>query len=149
VTENLDLLLRLCALRLAGKLANTTVVLSILEFLKLANTTVVLSILEFLKGLLDLLVANDYRLSEAEATVLLPCLMEEVGSNSDGVRKHTRELLKKATQVYPASKIFGFAMDTLNTTRNQRSRAENLAEMAALIDRLGLDQNPGRIGLDQ
>ena len=34
MTENLDLLLRLCALRLAGKLANTTVVLSILEFLK-------------------------------------------------------------------------------------------------------------------
>jgi len=125
VTENLDLLLRLCALRLAGKLANTTVVLSILEFLK---------------SLLDLLVAHDYRLSEAEATVLMPCLMEEVGSNSDGVRKHIRELLKKATQVYPASKIFGFAMDTLHCTRNQRSRAENLSEMAALIDRLGLDQ---------
>ena len=66
--------------------------------------------------------------------------MEEVGSNNDGVRKLIRELLKKATQVYPTSKIFSFLLDAAHVTRNQRSRAECLSEMTALVDRLGLDQ---------
>ena len=42
--------------------------------------------------------------------------------------------------MYPASKIFSLAMDGAVATRNQRSRAEVLTEMTALIDRLGLEQ---------
>jgi cytoskeleton-associated protein 5 len=66
--------------------------------------------------------------------------MEEVGSNNDGVRKLIRDLLRKATQVYPTSKIFSFLLDAAHVTRNQRSRAECLSEMTALVERLGLDQ---------
>jgi cytoskeleton-associated protein 5 len=72
--------------------------------------------------------------------VCFPVLMEEVGSNNDGVRKLIRDLLRKATQVYPTSKIFSFLLDAAHVTRNQRSRAECLSEMTALVERLGLDQ---------
>ena len=88
----------------------------------------------------QVLVGNDYRLSDLEASVCFPLLMEEVGSNNDGVRKLIRDLLKKATQVYPTSKIFSFLLDAAHVTRNQRSRAECLSEMTALVERLGLDQ---------
>jgi hypothetical protein len=43
-------------------------------------------------------------------------------------------------QVYPASKIFALLVETAHGTRNQKSRAEALSEMAALIERLGLEQ---------
>ena len=69
-----------------------------------------------------------------------PVLMEEVGSNNEGVRKLIRDLLRKATQVYPTSKIFSFLLDAAHVTRNQRSRAECLSEMTTLVERLGLDQ---------
>lgn len=39
------------------------------------------------------------RLTEMEASVCLPCLMEEVGGNNDNQRKLIRDLIKKATQV--------------------------------------------------
>jgi len=43
-------------------------------------------------------------------------------------------------QVYPASKIFALLLETTQYTRNQKSRAEALSEMAALTERLGLEQ---------
>eukprot|EP00961_Rhodomonas_salina_P276827 3740713-Rhodomonas_salina.1 len=125
LTENLDLLLKMCTLRMVGKVANMSLVLSVLDLLKV---------------ILETLVASEYRFTEPEAAVFLPCMMEEVGGNHDTVRKAVRELVKKSTQVYPASKIFAFALDAVHHTRNQRARAENLAEMAALIERLGLEQ---------
>jgi hypothetical protein len=48
-------------------------------------------------------------------------------------------------QVYPASKIFALLLETTQYTRNQKSRAEALSEMAALTERLGLEQV--RLGL--
>jgi hypothetical protein len=46
----------------------------------------------------------------------------------------------RCAQVYPASKIFALLVETAHGTRNQKSRAEALSEMAALIERLGLEQ---------
>ena len=125
VIDNLDLLLRMCSLRMVQKSCNTSVLLAVLELLK---------------ALTDLCVANTYYLTESEAAVILPVLLQEMGSNNESIRGQMREVVKKTTQVYPASKMFSFAMDAALSTRNQRSKAEVLAEMAALVDRLGLDQ---------
>jgi cytoskeleton-associated protein 5 len=125
VIDNLDLLLRMCSLRMVQKACNTSVLLAVLELLK---------------ALTDLCVANTYYLTETEANVILPVLLQEIGSNNESIRGQMREVVKKVTHVYPASKMFSFAMDAALNTRNQRSKAEVLAEMAALVDRLGLDQ---------
>jgi len=125
VIDNLDLLLRMSTLRMVQKSCNTSVLLAVLELLK---------------SLMDLCVANTYYLSESEATVILPVLLDQIGSNNEGIRTQIRDVVKKTTQVYPASKIFSFAIDAAHGTRNQRSRAEVLTEMAGLVDRLGLDQ---------
>lgn len=50
-------------------------------------------------------------------------------------------------QVYPASKIFALLSETTQYTRNQKSRAEALSEMAALTERLGLEQVTSPKGL--
>ncbi len=52
----------------------------------------------------------------------------------------TCPITTSAAQVYPASKIFALLVETAHGTRNQKSRAEALSEMAALIERLGLEQ---------
>lgn len=123
--DNLDLILKVCSLRMVAKASNTSVLLGVLDLLK---------------HCFEQLVVHNHCLDDTEAQVILPVLMEEVGSNSDVIRKSVRELLKKATQVYPASKIFSFALDSAQNTRNQRSRGEILSEMSALIERLGLEQ---------
>lgn len=57
-----------------------------------------LAVLELLRTSLECLVTADYRLTEMEASVCLPCLMEAVGCNNEGQKKLICELLKKATQ---------------------------------------------------
>jgi hypothetical protein len=84
LTSNVDLVLKMCSLRLMGKGSNTSVSLAVLELLR---TT------------LECLVSSDYRLTEVEASVCLPCLMEEVGCNNEHQKQLIREILKKATQV--------------------------------------------------
>lgn len=125
VIDNLDLLLRMSSLRMVQKSCNTSVLLAVLDLLK---------------SLMELCVSNSNYLTEPEATVILPVLLQEIGSNNEGIRGQIRDVVKKTTQVYPASRIFSFALDAALGTRNQRSRAEILAEMASLVDRLGLDQ---------
>ena len=91
LTSNVDLVLKMCSLRLMGKGSNTSVSLAVLELLR---TT------------LESLVSSDYRLTEVEASVCLPCLMEEVGCNNEHQKQLIREILKKATQVWhPASQM--------------------------------------------
>ena len=125
VKDNLDLLLNMSALRIVQKACNTSVLLAVLELVK---------------ALMDFCVSVQYLLSEYEASVILPVLFSEIGSHNEGIRAQIRDVVKRTSQVYPASKIFAFAMEAVVATRNQRSKAEVLAEMAGLIDRLGLDQ---------
>lgn len=123
--DNLDLLLKLCSLRLCAKAANTAVALAVLELLR---------------ALFDCVQRHQYRLSEVEAQVCLPVLMEQVGSNNDNLRSQLRALLRRAAEVYPASKVFAMLVEVGGSTRNQRAKAEVLGEMAGLISTCGFEQ---------
>lgn len=45
------------------------------------------------------------RLSEYEAKLMLPAVVEKAGHNQDKIRQEHRELLRKACTVYPSSKV--------------------------------------------
>jgi len=133
VIDNLDMILKFSSLRLVGK-GN--------------NTIVVLAILDFLRNLFDLLIKENYCLSDYEAHMCLPCMMEEVGANNENVRKQIREALLVLVSLYPASKFFNLLLDTLLHTRNQRAKAECLSVACYLVQEKGLEEitnSPGKV----
>jgi cytoskeleton-associated protein 5 len=65
-------------------------------------------VLDMLKSLFQLFVEREYRLSDYEAKVLFPALVEKSGHNQDRIRADHRDIMKKACMVYPAVKVTAF-----------------------------------------
>ncbi|KMZ71606.1 Protein MOR1, partial [Zostera marina] len=88
-----------------------------------SNTTCLLKVLEFLPELIDTLKAEGYFLTEAEAALFLPCLVEKSGHNIEKVREKIRQLLKQIISIYSASKFFPYIVEGLRS-KNNRTRIE-------------------------
>ncbi|XAR66434.1 hypothetical protein NMG60_11012669 [Bertholletia excelsa] len=119
VVEVLDILLRWFVLRFCE-----------------SNTSCLLKVLEFLPELFDVLRSEGYTLTEAEASIFLPCLIEKSGHNIEKVREKMRELIKQTIQVYSAAKTFPYILEGLRS-RNNRTRIECVDLVGFLIDNHG------------
>jgi cytoskeleton-associated protein 5 len=49
-----------------------------------------------------------YRLSDFEAKLILPVLVEKAGHNQDKIKADHRELLRRAALVYPPVRVAAF-----------------------------------------
>ena len=120
--------------------------------------------LEFLPELIHVLKGEGYSLTESEAAIFLPCLIEKVpfcsqipflihdlipmnnhlicicqsGHNIEKVREKMRELTKQIALVYSPSKIFPYAVEGLRS-KNNRSRIESVDFVGFLIDHHGTE----------
>lgn len=103
-----------------------------------SNTTVLLRARDLLTVLLDVCEACSYRMSEYEASLLLPSLVLRCGDMRETVRHDMRQLLHRTTHLYPASKLSGYLMEGLRA-KNARQRTELLGELAQLIRLHGPD----------
>ncbi|KAJ8510590.1 hypothetical protein OPV22_001024 [Ensete ventricosum] len=121
IIELLDILLRWFVLRLC-----------------VSNTTCLLKVLEFLSELFGILNDEGYTLTEAEAAVFLPCLMEKSGHNIEKVREKMRELMKQIVNIYSASKFLPYVLEGLRS-KNNRTRIENVDFIEYLIDHYGAE----------
>ncbi|XP_042428595.1 protein MOR1-like [Zingiber officinale] len=103
-----------------------------------SNTTCLLKVLEFLPELFDVLKDENYSLTEAEAAIFLPCLVEKFGHNIEKVREKMRELMKKIVTNYSASKFFPYIFEGLRS-KNNRTRIECVDFIEYLLDHYGAE----------
>ncbi|CAI5527573.1 unnamed protein product, partial [Closterium sp. Naga37s-1] len=119
--EVLDLLLRWFVLRIAE-----------------ANTTSLLRALDFLTDLVQVLTIEGYILTEYEANILLPCLVEKSGHNIANIREKMRELMRSLPLVFPATRVFQALVEGLRS-KNNRTRIECVEHMDAMLERHGIE----------
>ncbi|KZV45890.1 hypothetical protein F511_32448 [Dorcoceras hygrometricum] len=121
VTEVLDILLKWFVMRFCE-----------------SNTSCLLKVLDFLPELLDMLKNEGYTMTEAEAAIFLPCLVEKSGHNIEKVREKMRELMKQIIHTYSATKTFPFVLEGLRS-RNNRTRIECADLVGFLLDNYGAE----------
>ncbi|KAG6649509.1 hypothetical protein I3843_07G212500 [Carya illinoinensis] len=109
----------------------------VLQFCK-SNTTCLLKVLEFLPKLFDILRNETYSLSESEAAIFLPCLIEKSGHNIEKVREKMRELTKQIVNLCSASKCFPYILEGLRS-KNNRTRIECADLIGFIIDHHGAE----------
>ena len=88
------------------------------------------------KAVLAALVARGHALSEYEAAVFLPAVVERAGHNQDRLRALHRDVLRLACGVYPAARVADHLAQGLGSKSN-RTKIECCEELAAIIDREG------------
>ncbi|XP_024030608.1 protein MOR1 [Morus notabilis] len=109
----------------------------VLQFCK-SNTTCLLKVLDFLPELLDTLKDEGHSLTESEAAIFFPCLIEKLGHNIEKVREKMRELTKQIVQAYSASKSFPYILEGLRS-KNNRTRIENVDLVGYLMEHHGAE----------
>ncbi|XP_057463028.1 protein MOR1-like isoform X2 [Actinidia eriantha] len=103
-----------------------------------SNTSCLLKVLEFLPELFEMLRSEGYTMTESEAAIFLPCLMEKSGHNIERVREKMRELVKQIIHAYSAAKTFPYILEGLRS-RNNRTRIECVDLAGFLIDNHGAE----------
>ncbi|CAL5344938.1 unnamed protein product [Camellia sinensis] len=103
-----------------------------------SNTTCLLKVLEFLPELFDTLRSKGYMMTESEAAIFLPCLIEKSGHNIEKVREKMRELIKQIIHAFSAAKTFPYVLEGLRS-RNNRTRIECVDLVGFLIDNHGAE----------
>ncbi|XP_006347082.1 protein MOR1 isoform X1 [Solanum tuberosum] len=98
-----------------------------------SNTSCILKVLEFLPELFEMLRNEGYMMTEAEAAIFLPCLVEKSGHNIEKVREKMRELTKQIIQAYSAAKTFPYILEGLRS-RSNRTRIECADLVGYLLD---------------
>lgn len=123
LVNSFDLLLRWLMLRISEASPNTQVLTRVLD--------VVTSALH---------AASDmgYKLTEQEASLLVPVLVEKSGHSIDAIREKFQAVARCIPLVYLPSKFVGHLTTGLTQTKSSRTRAECLDEIARLIERYGL-----------
>ncbi|KAK9089400.1 hypothetical protein Scep_028482 [Stephania cephalantha] len=79
---------------------------------------------------------RNHSLSEHEAAVFLPCLIEKSGHSIANVRAKMRELMKKITCSHPAASLFPYILEGLHSKDN-RTRTECVDLIAYIMDHHG------------
>ncbi|WOL15918.1 protein MOR1-like isoform X1 [Canna indica] len=103
-----------------------------------SNTTCLLKVLEFLPELFAVSKDEGYTLTEAEAAMFLPCLVEKSGHNIEKLREKMRELMKRIVNIYSASKFLPYVLEGLRS-KNNRTRIECVDFIEYLIDHYGTE----------
>ncbi|XP_062224549.1 protein MOR1-like [Phragmites australis] len=121
VIELLDILLRWFVLRFCE-----------------SNTTCLLKVLDFLPELFDFLKDQSYMLTEAEAAIFLPCLVEKSGHNIEKVREKMGELIMQMVNIYSLPKLLPYVLEGLRS-KNNRTRIECVDIIGYFIDHNGTE----------
>lgn len=103
-----------------------------------SNTTCLLKVLEFLPEFFEALRIEGYALTEAEAAIFLPCLVEKSGHNIEKLREKIHELTKQIVTIYSAAKLFPYIVEGLRS-KNNRTRIECADLVGFLLDNHGTE----------
>ncbi|KAL6614281.1 hypothetical protein ACP70R_036551 [Stipagrostis hirtigluma subsp. patula] len=95
-------------------------------------------VLDFLPELFDVLKDQSYMLTEAEAAIFLPCLVEKSGHNIEKVREKMGELIKQMVNIYSLPKLLPYVLEGLRS-KNNRTRIECVDIIGYFIDHHGTE----------
>ena len=123
VPGNLDLLLRWVVLRFCEQAPNTQSLLRVLDLTR---------------SLLAVVKAQGERLSDQEAALFLPALVDKSGHAMEAAREKFRAVLRLVPGVFPASRAAGYYVRGLDS-KNTKTRLEMLDALELLMERHGLD----------
>lgn len=101
------------------------------------NPSVLLKGLDYLNVVMQMLISNEYDLTETEGSSFLPHLLIKLGDPKDAVRNGVRSLFRQICLTYPYTKVFACIMDGLKS-KNARQRTECLDELSYLIETYGM-----------
>ncbi|KAJ0016894.1 hypothetical protein Pint_11462 [Pistacia integerrima] len=96
-------------------------------------------VLQFCKSNTTCLLKGEaYALTESEAAIFLPCLIEKSGHNIEKVREKMRELTKKIVNFYSATKTLPYVLEGLRS-KNNRTRIECVDLVGFLMEHHGAE----------
>nr|XP_051221842.1 protein MOR1-like [Lolium perenne] len=95
-------------------------------------------VLDFLPELFDGLKDQPYMLTEAEAAIFLPCLIEKSGHNIEKVREKMGELIKQMMNIYSLPKPLPYILERLRS-KNNRTRIECVDIIGYFMDNNGTE----------
>lgn len=101
------------------------------------NSQMHAEMIDFMGAMLDQLTANDYWMTDYEASVIMPHWVEKVGMNNPKLREGMRNCLHKFSQIFPMSKLYVFILDGLDS-KNTRTRVDCIEELGGLLGGNGL-----------
>jgi hypothetical protein len=116
VVDIMDLLFKWCTVKLVNQ----------------GSSAVSKGVSEFLSTLFDDLYKSHYALQEFESASILPILCEKLGSPQSSLRDSCKQLIRKARDLCPVSKIYGYLMMALEST-NAKTKSEALVLMIELM----------------
>ncbi|MBW0483744.1 hypothetical protein O181_023459 [Austropuccinia psidii MF-1] len=120
-------------------LANSDLVFKYLTIrLHDTNTTITMKCLDIIEQYIVALQLDEYRLTDYEASALLPSLIGRCGDSKEVLRTRIRMIFKNICGIYPFSKVFQSLVDNGLKSKNARVRAECAEELSALFQRHGL-----------
>ena len=96
------------------------------------NTQSSLRALDLLSVVLEHLADDGYRLSDMEASILLPAIIEKCGQNQDYLRSAYRRILVLSASVYNPAKVVDFIVSGLST-KNSRSKVECCSAISDIV----------------
>ncbi|OAV98650.1 hypothetical protein, variant [Puccinia triticina 1-1 BBBD Race 1] len=121
-------------------LANSDLVFKYLTIrLHDTNTTITMKCLDIIDQYIAALQLDGYRLTDYEASILLPSLIGRCGDSKEVLRTRIRTIFKNLCGIYPFSKVFQSLIDHGLKAKNARIRAECAEELSALFQRHGLN----------
>ncbi|XP_048366444.1 cytoskeleton-associated protein 5-like [Sphaerodactylus townsendi] len=100
------------------------------------NTWVLMKSLEYLKRLFDLLIQENYQLTENEASSFLPYLLLKMGATKESILKEVQAIVKQTILIYPVSKIFCFLLEGAKG-KNPSQKMGCLEELGWLLKEYG------------
>ncbi|KAH9818609.1 armadillo-type protein [Melampsora americana] len=103
------------------------------------NTSITMKCLDIIEQYITVLQLDAYRLTDYEASVLLPSLIGRCGDSKETLRTRIRAIFKHICSIYPFSKVFQSLLDHGIKSKNARVRAECAEELSALFQRHGLN----------
>jgi len=119
-TDLLDLLDLLC------KWAN-------IKMIEQANAPVIKPIIEFLVALFKSMEETEYKMLDFEISFILPMLCERFDTPNSNSRQQFKELLRITAKLYNPAKVTSYLMNTLETTKNRKTKLECLGLMKEFI----------------
>jgi len=119
----------------AGLLETLDMLLKWLTWMLLnTNTQVWRLTLEVFSCLLELLASEGIQLSDREAQILLPNILERSGHNMPALREFMEGILRRSLPLYPRLKILPMVLHA-KSSKNKRSAAIALRFLAEMLDR--------------
>ncbi|KAL4854812.1 hypothetical protein ACK3TF_004509 [Chlorella vulgaris] len=123
VQASLDLILRWAVLRICDG--------------NMQASRSLVKVLEMCRALLEALAGAGYRMTEYEALVFLPAVVEKAGHNQDRVRALHRDVLRLCCSLQPSHRVVDYLVQGL-AAKSNRTKIESCEELACIVEREGM-----------